>query len=122
MAGKKDIRLDLLTHDILIQDSDMQTVEGLDWLRQSVKIKLLFFFKEWFFDQSAGLDYFGLVYVKDPDINLIDNMIKIALTEYEEIIEILAYESQYNALQRDLSVEFTVSTVFGQLDFAGSVG
>ena len=118
MAGKKDIKLDLITHDIAIEDSSMQVVSELDWLRQSVKVKLLFFLGEWFLDTTAGLDHYGLVFIKDPQINLIDNMIKIAVLEYIEIIEILTYTSSFDILNRSLTVDFTVSTVFGEEDFS----
>ena len=121
MAGKRDIQLDDVTHDILIQDSDFQMVSEGDWLKQSVKIKLLFFLGEWFLDTTSGLDYYGLVYIKDPDINLIDNMIKVALLEYDEIIEILEYSSDYNITNRSLTVDFRVSTVFGELSDTVSI-
>lgn len=121
MAGKRDIKLDTVTHDIIIEDSDFSMVSEGDWLLQSVKIKLLFFLGEWFLDTTYGLDYFGLVYIKGPDINLIDNMIKIALLEYDEIIEILEYSSDYNSTNRTLTVEFRVSTVFGELSDTVSI-
>ena len=41
MAGKRDIKLDTVTHDIIIEDSDFSMVSEGDWLLQSVKIKLL---------------------------------------------------------------------------------
>jgi len=114
MAGKRDIKLDTVTHDILIEDSDFQIVSKGSWLIQSVKIKMLFFLGEWFLDTTYGLDHYGLVLIKGPDLNLIDNMFKIALLEYEEIIEILEYSSSISK-DRKLTVDFRVSTVFGEL-------
>lgn len=113
--GKRDIKLDPVTHDILLEDSDFQIVSDGDWLIQSVKIKMLFFLGEWFLDTTYGLDHYGLVLIKGPDLNLIDNMIKIALLEYEEIIEILEYSSSFDKLNRQLTVDFRVSTTFGEL-------
>jgi hypothetical protein len=121
MAGKKDIKLDPTTHDILIENSDFQMVSEGDWLVQSVKIKMLFFLGEWFLDTTYGLDHFGLVLIKGPDLNLIDNMIKIALLEYDEIIEILEYTSSFDKVNRKLTVDFRVSTVFGELSDTVSI-
>ena len=116
MAGKIDLKLELDTHDLAIEDSDLQLVSDLDWLVQSVKIKLLAFLGEWFLDSTFGLDYYGLVFTKGPDLNLIDNMIKIALLEYAEIVKILSYESSFDVSQRALTVTFKVDTIFGELD------
>lgn len=121
MVGKVDIKLDLVTHDILIEDSDMQLVKDINWLRQAVKVKFLFFLGEWFLDTTIGLDHYGLVYVKDPDLNLIDNMFKFALIEFEEIIEILFYESTLDPFTRQLDVNFTASTVFGEEEFSVTI-
>ncbi len=55
------------------------------------------------------------MFVKSPDLNLIDNLYKIALTEFEEVVEILKYQSSFDKTQRTLTVEFTVDTVFGEI-------
>ncbi len=43
MAGKKDLKLDKLTHDLVIADSDFQMITGIEWLEQAIKTKLIFF-------------------------------------------------------------------------------
>jgi hypothetical protein len=113
--GTRDLKLDITTHDLIIENSDLQLVDEREWLLQSVKIKFLFFLGEWFLDTTAGLDHFGLVLVKDPDLNLIDNMFKIALIEYDEIIEILDYSSSLDTVTRELTVSFSCSTTYGEI-------
>lgn len=115
MAGKRDLKLDKGTHDLVIENSDLQIVSDIEWLEQSIKIKLQFFLAEWFLDTTAGLDYANIVFVKDPDLNLVDNLYKIALTEYDEVVEILEFNSSFDVAQRQLNVSFTIDTIFGEI-------
>ncbi|MEE9374551.1 MAG: hypothetical protein V3V00_15960 [Saprospiraceae bacterium] len=116
MAGLVDLKLDPITNDLVIENSDLQIVKDLDWLVQSIKIKLQFFKKEWVLDTEYGLDYYGLVFIKGPNLNLIDNLIKMAILEYEEVNEILSFESSFNKAGRSLSVEFIADSIFGELN------
>lgn len=116
MAGKVDLKLDPITNDLAIENSDLQVVKDLDWLVQSVKVKFQTFKGEWFLNTTVGLDYFGLVFIKGPNLNLIDNMHKFGLLEYDEITEILSFSSSLNKQVRELTVEFIADSIFGVIN------
>lgn len=107
----KDIKLDLNTHDIEITGRGMSLVEDLEALRQRIKIKLLFFYGEWFLDTSLGLNWFKLAFIKNPNQNFIDNMIMITITDDSEITNLLEYSASISS-SRELSVKFKASTIY----------
>jgi hypothetical protein len=64
----KDLKLDLITNDIVIENGDFAWVEGLDLVVQILMIRLKFFYGECAFDTSRGVKYFETIYVKNPNI------------------------------------------------------
>ena len=92
-----DLRLGS-NHDLLIVNNDFDFVYNIDKVRQNLKIRLQSFINDWYLDITDGIDYYGIIFVKDPDMNLIDSVIKTIILETDGIIEILEYNSQ---IQRD---------------------
>lgn len=90
---KCDIRLNS-EHDLLIVNNDLDLVYDIDNLIQKLKIRLQVFWKEWFLDTSIGIDFFNVIFVKNPNLNLIDNVIKMTIMETEGIKSILEYQSE----------------------------
>lgn len=115
--GLIDLKLTLDTHDLYWNDGDLEFTFGSCWLRQKIAIKLRFFYQEWFLDTVRGVNYFGVVFVKNPDINAIDNMIKITVLEIEEVLEMLSYQSTYNSALRKLSTDFKVNSIYGEISY-----
>lgn len=108
-----DFKLDPITHDLAIEDFDFQIVNELDYVIQKLKIRLLFLYGEYFLDTTLGVKYFDLILVKNPDITVIDSVIKATILETEHVLDIIEYQSDYDAGQRTFSVDFTVNTDFG---------
>lgn len=113
----KDIFLNLSSHDIELVDYDLSLVTGIDYLRQKVKVKLMFFWKEWFLDTTKGMDVYGTIFIKNPNLNIIDNMIKITVSDIEGILNFLEYNSDFDTAQRKLTISFKVNTVYGELSY-----
>jgi hypothetical protein len=110
-----DLKLDVATSDLAIIDSDLQLISESEWLEQKLKIKLQFFYQEWFLDTTVGVDYFNTILGKNRDPNLIDNAIKLTITEELEVTEIVEYNSNYNALDRNYTISFVVNSIYGQI-------
>lgn len=110
----QDLQLDKNTHDLFV-DTDLHIINEIDYLEQKVKIVLLFFFAEWFLDVTLGIKYWELIFVKNPNLTLIDSLYKVALTEINGISELTAYDSEFDGSGRILSVTFTANTDFGEL-------
>jgi len=113
-----DLAIDLTTRDLTFTDGDLTFKTGSEACQQRLQIKLLFFFNEWFLDTSIGLDWFNIVFIKNPVQNLIDNMILVEITDDPEVITVLEYSTSYSILQRKLSINLKIETIFGIINIS----
>ena len=106
--------------DLLInKDSnfDLPFVTGIDYLVQKARIKLQFFLGEWFLDTTLGVDWYGVINVKNPNLVDIDNLLKLTITEIEGISKLTKWQSSFNLQQRKYSIVFVADSDFGELSF-----
>jgi len=108
-----DLRLDTVTHDLKIENFDLSIVSGTDVISQRLKIRLEFFRGEWFLDTTVGVPFYEDILVKNPDIPNIETILKAEILDTPGVVELLAFESSFDAQARKLTVTFTVSTDYG---------
>jgi hypothetical protein len=109
-----DLLLDTTTHDLTVESFDLSLVSGIDNLVQKLKIRLLFFFGEWFLDTALGVPYYDTVLVKNPNVPQIDALLKSVILATEGVTEIISYTSDYDNGLRKLSVSFEAKTIYGE--------
>ena len=80
-----DILLDA-DGDIRLNEYDDATLA--DSVIQAVTIHLKWFLGEWPFDENRGFDWFGDVFVKDPDTNIISRAIRNEIASVEGITSV----------------------------------
>jgi hypothetical protein len=98
--------------------NDGGIVSGRDQVRQNCEERLRFVYGEWFLDTQIGVPWFDKVMVKNPDLSAIDIIIKGAILDTPEILEILAYRSSLDRARRAFSVSFTALTIYGDISFS----
>ena len=87
-----DLKLNKGTHDLLLENNDISyTSKDIDWVIQKIKIELQFFFGEWFLDNSLGFQWLEKVLIKNPNLNEVDDMIKLVILKYADSME--SYET-----------------------------
>lgn len=118
----KDLRLNPETNDLDVANFDLALVEDIDQIRQKLDTKLKFFSGEWFLDGTAGMPLYERIFVKNPDLRLIQTAIKSTILDVEEVNSILAYSQTYSPIDRTLEVSFKVDTIFGTLESTTEVG
>lgn len=109
----KDLALNTATHDLVVENYDLQFVDEVSQVRQNIKIRLLFLFNEWFLDSNLGVPYFEQLCTKDPNIALVDSFLKSTIIETPGVSQLLEYSSDYSPIQRTLVLNFKVLTDFG---------
>ena len=102
--------------DINIVEGDLQIINEIDALVQKIIIKLKFFFAEWYLDTTKGIKYYESILVKNPDINLIENIFKAAIIEEDEITRIVEFKTDYDVVNRLLTVDFIVDSIYGEVN------
>lgn len=118
----KDIRLDEITHDIVIGDDfDMSFVSGVEYYAQKLKVRLWFFLGEWFLDTAEGTPFYQSILVKNPDTDLIETLLKARILESPGVIELKSFELVYDNSLRKATVTFQVQTEAGPVTISETV-
>lgn len=102
-------------YDLVLVNNDLQIINEGDALIQKIIIKLKFVFAEWYLDTTKGIKFFDIVFVKNPNINLIESTIKATIVEEEEILSLTEFSSEYNSAQRTLLVNFRAESIYGEI-------
>jgi hypothetical protein len=111
------LALDKLTNDIYFEKGELQLIKDVQndpkQIEQNLKTRLLFFREEWFLDTSVGLPYFSDIMVKTPNIPNISAIIKSEILKVTGVKSIEMFDLFYDIPKRKLTVNFTVSTIYG---------
>jgi hypothetical protein len=108
-----DVALDTVTHDLVVSNYDLQLVTEVDQIVQAVKMRLLTIFGEWFLDSREGIQYFTVVCTKNPDLSLIDSIMKATIVETDGVNELMSYVSVLDKPNRSLTITFQINTTYG---------
>ena len=86
--------------DIILNDS----------VAQKIRIRLLWFLSEWRWDPEEGIPYFDDVFVKNPDLDAIESVIREKIFEIPEVIEVGDISVTLNSDQRKVTIRFEAKT------------
>lgn len=111
----KDIALDKTTGDLLLENFDLQLVDGQDQIAQNLAIRLRFILGEWFLDTTAGVPYYDDFFIKAPNQIRIESVLKEEILDTPGVDQILSFTSNFDAQRRVYSVTFSVSTIQGDI-------
>lgn len=112
----KNLKLSESRHDLEIVNYNLVIVEGIDRVRQHLRTRLWFFKGEWFLDTTFGVDYYGSILIKNPNLTTIASIIKATILDTLDVNQLLEYTQEYDAVRRELNVDFKVDTTFGIID------
>lgn len=82
---------------------------------QKIRIKLLWFEGEWQWNVEEGMPYKESLFVKNPDTNYFENVIRSAIFEIEEITEIKEVEVIFDKKTRSATIRYTALTDYETL-------
>ena len=91
----------------ITENGDIQLTESV---RQTVRIRLLWFFREWRFAPQFGIPYFEDVLIKNPNITRIRTHIRREVLSVREVIDIRDLRLEINAQRRKARISFVVVT------------
>ena len=102
------------TNNLVLNGFDLEfTPDYITYTIQRLQIKLKTFLGEYFLDNTMGVDYLGSILIKNPNTNLIADLLKIQITSEPDVTGITNFSLQYNNITRQLIVAFTVSLTNG---------
>ncbi len=113
-----DIELDTVTHDIKIVEGRISTVSGPARLLQALKIRLKTHLGEWPFDTDAGVAYVEKVLTKPANVPAAQSEIARVILQDPEITEILELVPALDPVDRHLTIDGRIDTIYGELPFS----
>jgi hypothetical protein len=107
-----DEALNTITHDLEYTAYDCALISDVAQVMQSIKIRLLWIFGEWFRDTRRGVPFFQDEFTKG-DHALVESLLKATILETPEVRNLLSFSTTYDAENRKYTVEFSADTIYG---------
>lgn len=104
--------------ELLFIDGDLRLVNGIDYIKQTIKRSLQFFLGEWFLNLTIGVPYFQKILIKNPNKLDVVSYLKraVLLTEGVQSMESFELYTIENE-PRQLGMKFHVITSYGRILF-----
>ena len=103
--------------DVLLNESG--DIQFTDSVKQAIDIRLKWFSKEWKLGPDFGIPYYEEVFVKNPSTMLIEEKMRDAIMDVDEIEDIISFNMSLDKALRKLTVTYVVSVSENQIE--GSV-
>ena len=103
--------LDPVYHDLYLNaDGSLATTDDVGTpLDQRIDCRIRTFLGEFWQDIGIGIDYFGIVFVKNPDIGTIRNAFSLEIQKVQGVKQINSLDVVQDRANRSLTVTFNVT-------------
>jgi hypothetical protein len=89
----------------------LNILTGTDAIVQGVRSRLQFFLGEWFADESLGVDYWGLVFVKNPNLTLIQSHLRDVIAGSPGITAVHSVSIELDSDTREATITWRATTI-----------
>jgi len=124
--GDLDGQLDFATFAIVEATGDIEIppriVRGVEAVRLRLLARLQFFKREWFLDKRQGMPYFEAVFVKNPDIGLIQSLFRRAILSTPGVLTIAKMTTTFDKAARSFSIDPLEIVLTGGVVFRAQPG
>lgn len=93
------------TGDLDLTTGDIQLISGSEEIAQHLRIRLKFFIGEWFLDTRLGIPYIQKVFRKNPNSNVVRDLIQRAALSTPGVLEIQTLTFDFDSANRRLAVD-----------------
>jgi hypothetical protein len=104
-----------IKNDLSFNKMDLLLVDGLDYVKQKLMIRLQFFFGEWYLDTTKGVKYYDEVLIQNPTLSRVQSILKAVISETTGVNKLLSFSADFSRVGRTLDLKFTVDTIYGQV-------
>lgn len=105
--------MDLLlnnAHDLVIMNNDLVLIDkdSSQGVKQRIKQNLLWFRGEWFLNTIGGVPYFEYFFIKNPNREIIETILKETILSVDKVKEFTKFSLDFETLTRKLIFDFSV--------------
>ncbi len=90
-------------------------IEGVDSVVNKLRQEFRFFKSEYFLDNRLGVPYFESILVKNPNLIVVENLLKKIIYDTAEVLSILDFNMELST-DRVLTVNFKCNTIYGLIE------
>ena len=113
--------------DILMQSGDLVITDGgdivlADSVRQAIRIRLLWFAREWRFNTEYGIPYYDEVFVKNPNLDKLMLIFAREIRKVDEVLDVQNMNMKLDNQNRLANLTFTVYTSEETFDMEVALG
>ncbi len=102
----------LLDNDGDLYVSPKGNIELRDSVAQDIRIQLRWFLGEWQWNRELGVPYWDMVFIKNPDIEAIEDEIREQIFNVTQVTEVRSVKIDYSPETRLATVRYTACTDF----------
>lgn len=102
-----DILLDESGDLIVTKQGDIKIGNSVS---QKIRIALLWFEDEWRWNKENGLPYQNELFVKNPDIDSFESLVRNKIFEIEEITDVVDVSITYDRANRKATIRYVAKT------------
>lgn len=103
--------------DMVLENGELSFVTGQPAIGQHIEMRLLTFLGETVYDESAGLPYIQVIFVKSTPLDSVQFIIEQNILSTPGVTGITSFTLDLNALTRELSAVGRATTIDGDVDF-----
>lgn len=96
-----ELALDEATWDLKIP---IEILQGVPAFAQRLRVRLQFFFREWFLDLRQGVPYFEVILVKNPDLNLVRSIFRRVILQTPGALSIAKFQTDMDRASRTFTL------------------
>ena len=100
----------LLDADGDLDISERGDISFGDSVAQKIRIRLLWFEGEWRWDTEEGLPYFEELFVKNPDVDEFESLVREKIFEVDEVTEVREVLVSHDRQERTATIRYTALT------------
>lgn len=108
-----DLTMNLATNDLDFTGGNLSLASGIDEIVQNWQQRLQVWSGEWFLDTSQGVPYRQQVFVKSPNLDLIQSALVSESLKVPGIYQITNLSYQFDSTDRVLSVSMEAQSING---------
>ena len=105
----------LLNNDGDLEINPQGDIVLTDSVAQKIKIKLQWLLGEWKWNREEGMPYLEHLFLKNPDIDFCESMIREKIFEIEEITDVKNIEIVLDGKMRKAAIFYMALTDYGKI-------
>mgnify|MGYP001604964518 CR=1 FL=1 len=108
--------------DLDVTGGALSTVAGQDAVRQGCGVRPRMFLGECYLDESIGIDYLGVVLVKNPDELAVRAILSERLASVPDVTDVFGAQLTVDAQTREAAITYQIDSVYSENPFSASIG